>query len=86
MQCKHKLFSCRLQHLFMKHMVLEESSAILSGIQAKKIEALWQEVMQVYLTCTPDGTLIRAENSSHYIHLTDSELICGILIDRRDYS
>lgn len=40
-----------------------------SETQAKKIEALWQEVMQVYLTCTTDGTLIRAENSSHYIHL-----------------
>ena len=50
-----------------------------SEAQAKKIEALWQEVMQAYLTYTPDGTLIRAENSSHYIHLTDSELICGIL-------
>lgn len=50
-----------------------------SETQAKKIEALWQEVMQTYLTCTPDGTLIRAENSSHYMHLTDSELICEIL-------
>ena len=50
-----------------------------SETQAKKIEALWQEVMQAYLTCTPDGTLIRAENSSHYIHLTDSELICELL-------
>ena len=35
--------------------------------------------MQAYLTCTPDGTLLRAENSSHYIHLTDPELICRIL-------
>lgn len=50
-----------------------------SETQAKKIEALWQEVMQAYLTCTPDGTLLRAENSSHYIHLTDSDLICEIL-------
>lgn len=50
-----------------------------SETQAKKIEALWQEVMREYLACTPDGTLIRAENSSHYIHLTDSELICGLL-------
>lgn len=47
--------------------------------QAKKIEELWQEAMQAYLTCTPDGTLLRAENSSHYIHLTDPELICRIL-------
>lgn len=46
-----------------------------SEAQAKKIEALGQEVMQAYRTCTPDGTLIRAENSSHYIHLTDSERI-----------
>lgn len=50
-----------------------------SETQAKKIEALWQDVMQTYLACTPDGTLIRAENSSHYMHLTDSELIRKIL-------
>ena len=50
-----------------------------SETQAKKIEALWQEVMQAYLTCTTDGTLIRAENSSHYMHLTDAERICGLL-------
>lgn len=50
-----------------------------SEAQAKKIEALWQEVMQAYLTGTSDGTLLRAEHSSHYIHLTDAALICGIL-------
>ena len=50
-----------------------------SETQAKKIEALWQEVMRAYLTCTTDGTLIRAENSSHYMHLTDAERICGLL-------
>lgn len=50
-----------------------------SETQANKIEALWQEVMQAYLPCTPGGTLIRAENSSHYIHLTDPELVCGLL-------
>ena len=50
-----------------------------SETQANKIEALWQEVMQAYLPCTPGGTLIRAEKSSHYIHLTDPELVCGLL-------
>ena len=50
-----------------------------SETQANKIEALWQEVMQAYLPCTPGGTLIPAENSSHYIHLTDPELVCGLL-------
>lgn len=47
--------------------------------QAEKIEALWQDIMAAYLRCAGDGRLIRAEHSSHYIHLTDAELICGLV-------
>lgn len=50
-----------------------------SETQARKIEALWQEIMRVYLSCVTGGTLVRAENSSHYIHLTDADLVCGLL-------
>lgn len=47
--------------------------------QAAKIEALWQDIMAAYLRCAGGGQLIRAEHSSHYIHLTDAELICGLV-------
>lgn len=47
--------------------------------QARKIEALWQKLMQAYLTCSTGGTLIHAEHSSHYIHLTDADLVCAQL-------
>ena len=50
-----------------------------SEAQAQKIEVLWQEIMQFYLSDVTDRTLVRAENSSHYIHLTDSDLVCGQL-------
>ena len=43
--------------------------------QADKIETLWQEIMGAYLTCAGKGEPIWAEHSSHYIHLTDSDLI-----------
>ena len=47
--------------------------------EARKIEALWQEIMRAYLACTTCGELARAAYSSHYIHLTDPDLICKLL-------
>ena len=47
--------------------------------EARTIEALWQEIMRAYLTCTACGELTRAAHSSHYIHLTDPDLICKLL-------
>ncbi|MBP3509797.1 hypothetical protein [Oscillibacter sp.] len=47
--------------------------------EARKIEMLWQEIMQAYLPCAVSGELVRAAHSSHYIHLTDPDLICGLL-------
>lgn len=50
-----------------------------SEAQAQKIEVLWQNLMQSYLACSFNGTLVRAEHSSHYIHLTDAGLVCAQL-------
>ncbi len=47
--------------------------------QAGKIETLWQEIMGTYLSCCGNGEWIRAEHSSHYIHLTDPNLICRLV-------
>lgn len=49
--------------------------------QAEKIENLWQDIMGAYLTCAKTGTWIRAAHSSHYIHLTDPDLICTLASD-----
>ena len=46
--------------------------------EARKIETLWQEIMQSYLPCTTCAELVRAEHSCHYIHLTDPDLICEL--------
>ena len=46
--------------------------------EARKIEALWQEIMRAYLACTTCGELARAAHSSHDIHLTDPVLICKL--------
>ena len=50
-----------------------------SGEQAGKIETLWQEIMGTYLSCCENGEWVRAEHSSHYIHLTDPDLICRLV-------
>lgn len=47
--------------------------------EAQKIETVWQELMGEYLSYSPDNTHLRAEHSSHYIHLTDPELVCEVL-------
>lgn len=42
---------------------------------AWKIENLWQSLMQDYLTFSNKVTFVQANNSSHYIHLSEPELI-----------
>ncbi len=42
---------------------------------AKKIEVLWQEIMRAMLKFGSDVEEIEAVNSSHYIHLTEVELV-----------
>lgn len=44
--------------------------------EAEKIETLWQKLMCEYLTYSGQSRHFYAEKSSHYIHLTDMELIC----------
>ncbi|WP_026527527.1 alpha/beta hydrolase [Butyrivibrio sp. VCD2006] len=46
---------------------------------AEKVEALWQSLMQEYLTFSKHSILLRADNSGHYIHLTDFEVIMQAL-------
>ena len=46
---------------------------------AEKVEELWQSLMQEYLTFSEQSVLLRADNSGHYIHLTDFEVIMQAL-------
>lgn len=46
--------------------------------QAEKIEGLWQQLMKEYLTFSKNSQYQCARKSSHYIHLTDMELVCDI--------
>ena len=47
--------------------------------EAEIIEKMWQEIMCEYLTFSSQSTHLRATNSSHYIHLTDGELVYELL-------
>lgn len=42
---------------------------------AEKVEKVWQDMMKEYLTFSQNSTYIQAKNSSHYVHLTEFELI-----------
>lgn len=46
---------------------------------AAKVEELWQSLMQEYLTFSEQSILLRANNSGHYIHLTDFDVIMQAL-------
>ena len=46
---------------------------------AMKVEELWQSLMQEYLTFSEQSILLRANNSGHYIHLTEFEVIMQAL-------
>ena len=47
---------------------------------AVKVEELWQSLMREYLTFSEQSILLRADNSGHYIHLTDFEVIMQALL------
>ena len=53
----------------------------LSKEEAAKVELLWQELMQEYLSFTPYSKFIQATKSSHYIHLTEPELLTEALAE-----
>lgn len=42
---------------------------------AEKVEGIWQELMRRYLEYSADSQYIQAQNSTHYIHLTEPEII-----------
>lgn len=42
---------------------------------AQKIESLWQEIMKRYLSLSSNTKYIMAQNSGHYIQLTDFEIL-----------
>lgn len=42
---------------------------------ATKVEGIWQEIMKGYLSFSKGAKWINASKSSHYIHLTEPELI-----------
>lgn len=46
---------------------------------AMKVEELWQSLMQEYLTFSEQSILLRANNSGHYIHLTEFEVVMQAL-------
>ena len=50
-----------------------------SEAEAEKIEQIWQDIMRKYLDLSELSRHLRATNSSHYIHLTDADLICETL-------
>ncbi|MGN1172071.1 MAG: alpha/beta fold hydrolase [Lachnospiraceae bacterium] len=50
-----------------------------SEAEAEKIEQIWQDIMGKYLDLSELSRHLRATNSSHYIHLTDADLICETL-------
>ncbi len=46
---------------------------------AMKLDELWLSVMQEYLTFSSQSTYLQSEKSSHYIHLSDPEIVCQAL-------
>lgn len=48
---------------------------------AEKVEKLWQELMLEYLSFSVNAKHIQAKHSSHYIHLSEPDLICNALVD-----
>lgn len=42
---------------------------------AKRVEDLWQKLMKDYLSFSTQSYLLVSNNSGHYIHLSDFELV-----------
>jgi len=42
---------------------------------AIKIEEMWQDIMKEYLSFSKKSIWMQAKNSSHYIHLTENQLL-----------
>lgn len=53
----------------------------LTAAEAGKVETIWQNLMKEYLSFSDRFHYIQAEHSSHYIHLTDTELLCQVVFN-----
>ena len=54
---------------------------------AKRVEDLWQELMKDYLSFSTQSYLLVSNNSGHYIHLSDFELVkkaIEMIVNRND--
>lgn len=52
----------------------------MEGGAAEKVENVWQELMKRFLSLSNLSSFLTAENSGHYIHLTDTDLLIQTLI------
>jgi hypothetical protein len=43
--------------------------------KAEEVERIWQNLMKEYLAFSEKSFYIQAQNSSHYIHLTEPDLV-----------
>lgn len=48
-------------------------------VGAKKVEEIWQTIMKEYLTFSNQSTFVQAKHSSHYIHLTEGDLVSQLI-------
>ena len=72
------LYTCREEYR-----LAHDEEAILENMEfgrnsrsfAVRIEQLWQEIMKVYLDYSERAIWMQAKKSTHYIHLTEPELI-----------
>ena len=47
---------------------------------AEKVENLWQDIMKKMLGVSSEAEHFGASKSSHFIHLTDLELVCEEIV------
>ncbi len=46
---------------------------------AEKVEQIWQQLMKEYLSFSAKTKWLQAENSSHFVHLTESDLVLSCI-------
>ncbi len=55
--------------------------ADLSRDEADKVENLWQELMRAYGGLSPRGRIVEAETGSHFIHLTQPDMVVRNILE-----
>lgn len=51
----------------------------LDEVGAKKVEEIWHELMKAYLALSHHSYFTQAKHSTHYIHLTELDVVCDTL-------